>query len=151
MVIVAGFILFLFLGAGVWLIFTIDDWSRDLTTNYATTSSAAKNPSLRPIEAELPPAELAKLTIAAAREIPGWQFKSQQDSSDEIRLHFVRTTKLMRFKDDITVRIRPVSGEGRQPRCEISAESQSRLGKGDLGQNPRNLRELMDKLRIVLQ
>ncbi|MFK8111816.1 MAG: DUF1499 domain-containing protein [Rubripirellula sp.] len=29
----------------------------------------------------------------------------------------------------------------------VEAQSQSRVGKGDLGQNPRNLKEIMSELR----
>jgi uncharacterized protein (DUF1499 family) len=57
-------------------------------------------------------------------------------------LHFVRTTPLMRYKDDIRVRIVPAASGSR-----VSAESRSRIGRGDLGQNPRNLRELLAAVR----
>jgi uncharacterized protein (DUF1499 family) len=48
----------------------------------------------------------------------------------------------MKYRDDIRVQIEPAA-EG----TRLSAESRSRVGKGDLGQNPRNLRELLDKVR----
>jgi uncharacterized protein (DUF1499 family) len=134
-----------------WLLFTVDDWSRDLTTNTAATSATAKNPSLRPIESNRPPAELAELISTTAGKIPGWEFVTQEEGRDAIVLHFVRTTRLMRFKDDITVQIRPTAGQSSLTRWEVSAESKSRVGKGDFGQNPRNLAELMDRLRDLLQ
>ncbi|MGI8978694.1 MAG: DUF1499 domain-containing protein [Pirellulaceae bacterium] len=134
-----------------WLFATVEDWSRDLTTNYATTSANAKKPSLHPIISQRPLPELADLVATAAEQLPGWELTGREESPDDTTLQFVRTTRLMRFKDDITVHIRPVSG-GQQPaKYEVSAESQSRVGKGDFGQNPRNLAELMDTLRNLLR
>ena len=48
----------------------------------------------------------------------------------------------MRFTDDIVVVLRT---EGDLTR--VQAQSQSRVGKGDLGQNPRNLKELVGYLK----
>ncbi len=50
----------------------------------------------------------------------------------------VRTTPLFRFRDDVTVR---VHADGDGTRAEVT--SASRIGKGDLGQNPRNIKELL--------
>ena len=44
------------------------------------------------------------------------------------------------FYDDITVILRSERGNS------VKATSQSRVGKGDLGQNPRNLKELVNFL-----
>lgn len=75
--------------------------------------------------------------MAAIESLPNWSL----EVSDEGNLHAVRTTKLIRFKDDIGVTVTP-SGEG----SKLEAESKSRVGKGDLGQNPKNLEELLDAL-----
>jgi uncharacterized protein (DUF1499 family) len=56
-------------------------------------------------------------------------------------MKLTRTTPVMRFTDDIDVVLR---AEGNSTR--VQAESQSRVGKGDLGQNPRNLKELVGYL-----
>lgn len=147
----AGIACVLLLAGSAWLLFTVDDWSRHLTTNIAATSATAKNPRLRPIETDRPSAELAELISTTARKIPGWEFVTQEKSADVTILHFVRTTRVMRFKDDITVQVRPIAGQSSLARWEVSAESKSRIGKGDFGQNPRNLAELMDRLRDLLQ
>lgn len=55
----------------------------------------------------------------------------------------VRSTSVLRFKDEIIVEIRPVDEPGRSI---LELTSYSRLGKSDFGQNPRNLRELLDAL-----
>jgi uncharacterized protein (DUF1499 family) len=121
---------------------TVDDWSRDLWTNVAATSAGAADPQLRPIQSPLQPSELAAQTITAAQRLPRWQLAEQAAARDAIDLHFVRTTGLWKFKDDIRVRIEPHAGGSL-----LTAQSRSRVGKGDLGQNPRNLKELLDGLR----
>ncbi|MBC7856674.1 MAG: DUF1499 domain-containing protein [Pirellulaceae bacterium] len=146
-IVVAIFLLLVLL----WLFATIDDWSRDLTTNFATTSASAKKRSLHPIISQRLAPELADLVTTAARQLSGWKLAGRDDTSDEITLRLVRTTRLMRFKDDITVYIRPAGGNQPRTNYEISAESQSRVGKGDFGQNPRNLAELMDTIRTLLR
>ena len=151
MYIAAGVIAVLVILGLIWLFATIDDWSRDLTTNFAATSATAKKPSLHPIISQRPPPELADLAVVAAKQLRGWELAAREENVAEITLRFVRTTRLMRFQDDITIHIRPVKSNNEPPSYEISAESQSRVGKGDFGQNPRNLAELMDTLRGLLR
>ena len=141
--------LVILLGIG-WLVANVDDWSRDLTTNTASTSPDAKNPSLRPISTTASMEILADLVASSAGELPGWELVGRDEAAGEVTLRFVRTTRLMRFKDDITVHIRSLPQENAPPGSELAAESKSRLGKADFGQNPRNLRELMDKVRSSL-
>lgn len=135
---IAGFIGLIALLLVVWLAAAVEDWSRDLTTNRAATSAEAKRPSLHPIRSQLPQRELADLVVAAANQLTGWEVFKREDCDEETTLHLVRTTRLLRFKDDITVHIRPL--QNIQPTgSEITAQSRSRIGKADFGQNPRNL------------
>jgi uncharacterized protein (DUF1499 family) len=119
----------------------VEDWRRDLTTNVAATAEAGDE-RLRPIEATLPSAELAERALAAVQALKNWRLQSRAEEAGRIELHFVRTTPALRFKDDIRVRIEPHGGGAR-----LTAESRSRIGLGDLGQNPRNLRELLAAVR----
>ena len=50
----------------------------------------------------------------------------------------VRKTRLFGFEDDVTARVYPDPVGAR-----LELTSASRLGKGDFGQNPRNLEELL--------
>jgi len=121
----------------------IDDWSRDLSTNRAATSNDAANPSLRNIDSKLPPEELAEVVRQAVPELNGWKLAGS-GQPDVVR--FTRTTRLMGFVDDIEVTIQATSDGS-----TLSAVSQSRTGRGDLGQNPRNLVELTNAVRRALQ
>lgn len=127
------------IGVALVLFTQVEDWSRDLRINVAATSDDSPDERLRPLRAPLAPAELADRVELAAGKLPGWTLESRLAEGKAIRLHFVRTTPLLRFKDDIRVTIEPQSDGG----SLLQAESRSRVGKGDLGQNPRNLRELV--------
>src|SRR5262245_12269694 len=140
-----GLALALVFAIALILVTHVEDWSRDLTTNYAATSDDAADQRLRPIHAAANPAELAAAVVRCAEELPRWQLLERTDEPHEVRLHFVRTAGLVGYKDDIRVRIVLAGDDSR-----LSAESQSRIGKGDLGQNPRNLRELLGKIRASL-
>jgi uncharacterized protein (DUF1499 family) len=129
----------------VILLVLVDDWSRDLTTNVAQTSPHAADPLLRPLELRQTVAEVEALVAAATRHLPHWEYRGRMERDGAVEIHLVRTTRLFRFKDDVTVRVRDL-GEVR----EVSAVSASRLGRGDLGQNPRNLKELLSALRASM-
>ena len=135
----------LVLAIGLILVTHVEDWSRDLSINHAATSDDAKDSRLRTMEVALPPADLAVIVGKSAAKLPRWELVEQDQAGDAIQLHYVRTTGLVGYKDDIRVRIEP-GGKG----SRLSAESRSRIGKGDLGQNPRNLRELLGQVRASL-
>ena len=128
----------------VWIVMLIDDWSRDFTTNYAVTSVHAEDPRLRPVMTELSSSTVSETLVAWVAGKRAWQMESTEtDATGVVRMHLVRTTFVFGFKDDIHVTIKPSSSSG----STVTAESRSRIGKGDLGQNPRNLRELLDAIR----
>ena len=54
----------------------------------------------------------------------------------------VATTRLLRFKDDVTIRVR---AEGATSRIDV--RSRSRVGRGDLGTNARRIRRFLDAVR----
>ena len=125
----------------------IDDWSRDWTQNTAQLSPDAEKPELRPLELSGTSIQIAERIESWIRKQPNWKLVSSETNQDQtITLKLTRTTKLFRFVDDIVVVLRPIS-EGH---VELNATSGSRIGKGDLGQNPRNLMELTAGLRGVL-
>lgn len=121
-----------------WL---VDDWRRDFTQNRAATSNEAADPALRPLEARLPPVEVARLVEQAVADLPRWSEVSRRETGGSYEIQFARRTRWLGFVDDITVRIESIGGGSR-----VHAESQSRVGRGDLGQNPRNLKELLKGL-----
>ena len=136
-IIVAILIAAMILAIFIALLWRIDDWRRDFVTNQATTSENAVDRLLRPVDYHGSLDQLAYLVKQAVGRLPRWNLAEERHLHEEIELHFTRKTALLGFIDDIHVTIRPHAGGAR-----MSAHSQSRRGKGDLGQNPRNLKEL---------
>lgn len=146
-----GSLLVVVLAALAILLSQVEDWNRDLSINWASTSDNSPDQRLQNIESDKPRAELVATVKEAAASLKNWQFVEEQGGSGAAKmgvteLHLVRSTKLMRFKDDVHVKLTT----GEEGKTIISAESRSRVGKGDLGQNPRNLRELFAAIRARL-
>ncbi len=115
----------------VAVIWRVDDWSRDWTENTA---------ELDPVDLDVDLERAVQQITRWAGSQPAWNVQSVQRPNDQsVRIHLTRTTRVLRFVDDIHVTLRP-RGDGQGVRIE--ATSESRVGKGDLGQNPRNLAEL---------
>ncbi len=127
------------------LIVTIDDWSRDFTTNYVVMTETSEDPDLRPVVFLRPADEVVDAIQEAADRIKNWEFIGAARMDSSTMVVFERTSRVWRFKDDIILRVEDL-GE----RCRLGGESRSRIGYGDLGQNPRNLRRILAELRIVL-
>ena len=124
----------------------VDDWGRDWTTNFAETTEEAKDINLRPVDSELPPSAFADKVVQQMLGANRWTVGKPQENDDgSVVIDLVHKTMILGFKDDVRVTIEPTEGGSR-----LNATSQSRVGKGDLGQNPRNLRELISRVRAGL-
>lgn len=130
----------------VMIFWQVENIGRDFTTNTAETASDAPDERLRPIAAGLPPAEVAALVERVGTSIKNWKFIRRTQVDDVIALHFERKTQFVGFTDDVTVYLQALPAGG----TLLHAHSGSRVGLGDLGQNPRNLRELLGMLRAEL-
>ena len=119
----------------------IDNWKRDLTTNHARLTDDAADEQLRPPLVRGIPAEVADRIAAWVESQTRWSLVNQKTFDEGLEMNLIRVTPIMRFTDDITVILRNEK-EG----TRVKATSQSRVGKGDLGQNPRNLKELVNFL-----
>lgn len=129
----------------------VDDWSRDFTTNVAETDPASPDPQLRPLRTMVRPAEVAEIIKQWTEQHGDWELVDQATEAESeaavISIRLVRTTRVFRFKDDIHILI-GTSPESRE--TVIQASSRSRIGKGDLGQNPRNLKILRSGIAAKL-
>lgn len=84
------------------------------------------------------PVEIAgKLNVAFDSDRQ-WETVSQAGKDDPIVLHAIRRTKILGFVDDVRIEL----SSNPNGQTHLYASSRSRVGKGDLGQNARNLREL---------
>ena len=127
----------------------IDNWQRDWSTNFAETSVSAADPDLRPLTLNQRKTEVAKEILRWAETQRAWRVVTEDTAGDSIQLHLTRTTPILRMVDDVHVTIVDERPEGSvdDDWSIVTATSQSRVGKGDLGQNPRNLKELCRTLR----
>jgi uncharacterized protein (DUF1499 family) len=110
-----------------------------LTRNWAETAEGA-DAALRPVDLRCPLPEALARVETAIRGLPLWRVESVTTSPATVTA--TRRTRLWRFVDDIVVRLKTCSGGIR-----VHARSQSRVGKGDFGQNRRNLIALFRVLR----
>jgi uncharacterized protein (DUF1499 family) len=101
------------------------------------TANSARAVRAYPVD----PGHLLIAVRRAVERLPRWRLAGSERS--EVRA--VRQTRLFRFEDDVTARVYP---EPQGARAEFV--SASRLGKGDLGQNPRNLGELLRAVETEL-
>lgn len=101
--------------------------------NFAATSPAAVDPRLRPRFLPLDPGAAAARVTDAVASIRGWRVVGHRNGV----VQAIRTTRVFRFVDDISILLEAAAGG-----TTVSARSASRVGRGDLGQNRRNLAEL---------
>jgi len=99
----------------------------------------AAYPDLAPVDLAMPPAEAFALALRTARA-QGWQVTHESEPLGAFDA--TDTTRIFRFVDDITVRVRP-HGAG----ARIDVRSKSRDGQGDLGANAKRIRAYAAALR----
>lgn len=136
----------------------VDDWSRDLTTNRAATTASSADERLRPIDTGATPDAVTRVvstlcdtagdwSLGEAAELPpDSPLPAEMNEPPVAAWSLVHTTGIMQYRDDVWLVAEPLD----EDRLRLHAESRSRVGKGDLGQNPRNLRELLGTLREAL-
>jgi len=107
---------------------------RWFTTNWANTREPT-HADLAPLDLPIPPTNAVARLQAIIATLPRWQVVTADPIAG--RLHLTRTTRLWRFTDDIHLECTPL-GTG----TRVHAESRSRVGVGDLGQNRRTILEL---------
>ncbi len=99
--------------------------------------SSASTARTYPVEAE----KLARTVEEAVEELPGWTLTS----SSETEVRALRKTRFLGFADNVTVLLTP-SPAGAHTNTQAEFRSASRVGLWDLGQNRRNLDELMAEI-----
>ncbi|MGQ0657145.1 MAG: DUF1499 domain-containing protein [Chromatiales bacterium] len=113
-----------------------------LSTNVAETCEHSVFPELRPRHFGLD----SKWLYANVREALtrlGWEVVAE--SADVPKLTAVVTTPVLRFKDDVTIRVERAPGGG----CVLHVISRSRVGRADLGANTRHVMDLHASLERV--
>lgn len=100
-------------------------------------------PDIAPIILEMGPDEAYQLVLEAVAEMK-WQIVDRSPPSARTgagRIDAIERTTVMRFSDDITIRLRPLTNETR-----VDIRSASRVGKHDLGANAARIKRFSDVL-----
>ena len=100
--------------------------------NDVKTGETPEYPELQPQRFNVAIVRVFDASLATAREM-GWEIVNESREAGEIEA--VDTTKILRFKDDVTITIKPGTGEN----CTVYVHSRSRVGKCDLGANARRI------------
>jgi uncharacterized protein (DUF1499 family) len=110
-----------------------------LNINDVTTGATPEYPDLQPQRFTQPAAQVFDAASAVAHASEGWEV-TQEDRANSV-IQAVATTKLMHFKDDVTITV-ATAGDG----TTVNVRSHSRVGKGDLGANAKRIRAFQAEL-----
>jgi uncharacterized protein (DUF1499 family) len=125
--IVGALIALRLVAAAIWP--TINDVATGATPEYA---------DLQPQRFEKPADRVFAAALATAREM---DFEIAAQSPEKGEIQAVATTRVFRFKDDVTITL------GRDGKVvTVNVRSRSRIGKGDLGANARRIRDFQARL-----
>ncbi|MFL4977251.1 MAG: DUF1499 domain-containing protein [Xanthobacteraceae bacterium] len=103
----------------------------------------ATYPQIAPLQTASTPAELyeAALSVVSKRKWRVIETRSPQVGRREGRIEAVARTALMGFRDDIVIRVRPISGGAR-----LDIRSASRYGQRDFGANAQRVLGLLEDI-----
>lgn len=111
--------------------------------NRVETGRTPEYPDLQPLTVALPPTRVFEAALTVVRTLPHWTVVKADPAAGLIEAE--ARMPLWRFVDDVTIRVVPREGGAR-----VWVRSASRVGRGDLGQNARNIRAFLGGLRRAL-
>jgi uncharacterized protein (DUF1499 family) len=109
--------------------------------NSVETGRTPEYPDLQPREYAASEQKVMEALKAAVARLPRFAFVGAGRGPGGSEVHYVSSTPVLRFKDDVNVRIRREGGK-----TKVTVRSKSRMGSLDFGQNARNVRELLAAL-----
>lgn len=109
------------------------------TINVVETGKTPEYPDVVPRQYPASKDRVFEAAVQTVGRMPRWTLVSSRPEHGEIRAE--ATTRLFRFVDDVTIRCVEQNGV-----TAVNVRSASRVGRGDLGQNARNIRALFDVL-----
>lgn len=112
--------------------------------NVVETGKTPEYPDVLPRTYGAKPDIVFDAALHAIQRLPRWALLSQHPDTGGIRAE--ASTRLFRFVDDVSILVREEEGK-----AVVSVRSASRVGKGDFGQNARNIRAFFDELDAQLQ
>lgn len=114
-------------------------WQLRLRTNDVETGESEAYPDVRPLDLDVSPDTAWRMARAAAEAMPRWRILDEDPDARAIRAE--ATTPVLRFTDDVWIRIEPVHEGSR-----VRMRSASRIGVTDFGTNARRIRDYLARL-----
>lgn len=108
--------------------------------NEVETGMSAEYPEIQPQYYTTDPQRVFEETRASVDSLEGWTLVSED--ATQYSLQAQRESAFFGFTDDISIRVEPVT----EFVTRIHLKSASQIGKGDFGQNARNINALLDAL-----
>ena len=108
--------------------------------NEVETGATPEYPEVQPQYYTTEPRRVFDETTAAVEALEKWTLVSSEPS--KWRIEAERETQVFGFVDDVTITIEPVT----EFVTRVHVRSASRVGKGDFGQNARNIEEFFAEL-----
>ena len=100
-------------------------------------------PDLKPLVVNVP---AGKVFEAADQVVKDMGMDIVDASAPDLRIEATATSRLYGFKDDMVVRITTETDGS----TKVDVRSKSRVGRSDLGQNARRIREFLARLKTAL-
>jgi len=107
--------------------------------NVVETGQTPEYPDIQPRMYRQPVERVFDAALHTIQRLPRWLLVSYRTESGEIRAE--ATTRVLRFHDDVLIRVTRRGGE-----TVVTVRSASRIGRGDFGQNARNIRAFFEEL-----
>jgi len=107
--------------------------------NVVETGRTPEYPDITPRVYRVSTDRVFDAALHAVHRLPRWSLVSSRPETGEIRVE--AKTLMLRFVDDILIRV-TAGGET----AVVAVRSASRIGRGDFGQNARNIRAFFDEL-----
>jgi uncharacterized protein (DUF1499 family) len=106
--------------------------------NEVETGQTPEYPDLQVRTLSASPAQVAEVLKRGLSSQPRWRVVGVGQGPGGTVITAVHQTRVFRFEDDVTIRIRRQGGA-----TTVSVHSRSRIGEWDFGQNARNVREVL--------
>ena len=115
--------------------------------NDVKTGETPEYPDIQPLYYTADPRRVFDESVASVEELERWEVVKSDVATRTIEA--TSTTRVFKFVDDVTITVQPVT----EFVTRVDVHSRSRVGKGDFGQNARNITmfygELEERLGAV--
>lgn len=108
--------------------------------NDVETGTTPEYPDIQPHYYSTEPLRIYEEALAAVESMERWEVVDRRRS--ERTLEATRTTRVLGFVDEVTIRVEPVT----EFVSQVEVRSRSRVGSVDFGQNARNIRQFFEEL-----